>query len=130
MKIVANLGLTYSDRKQQIKQKFGVSDDDIIVLALKRDAEPFRSKTTGNQEAPLLEKASGSKVVFIDEEGFNPTNLGQEIEEAIIVLNGGTSKSNFASFKIYQGLWSGMLVDLQRDLMEVYEQKDSIGYCI
>lgn len=119
-KIVLNLGNSFQGLVADARRYVG-GDAEIVVLALRRDSEPFRD------EAPLTERsgaaASGAQIVVIDAEDFDPCQLGAELDEALVVMNGGTARNGWACVRIFDGLKAGELVNLQRDFVDVLDRK-------
>lgn len=122
--IVLNVGNSFQGVMGDVREVYG-DDVEVTVLALRRDDLPGNFR--GQIEAPLLERTSAKEiarqVVFIDHEGFDPIGLGQQINEAVVLMNGGTSRGGLAAVRIYDGLVTGQLVNIQRDGADVLEQK-------
>lgn len=122
--IVLNLGNSFQGVMGDVRQAYG-DDIEVIVLALRRDEKP--SEYPGQTEPALLERTGAKEiarqVIFIDDEGFDPIGLGQQINKAVVVMNGGTSRGGLASVRIYDGLVEGQLVNIQRDFADVMEEK-------
>ena len=123
-KIVLNLGNSFQGVMGDVRQIYG-DDIEIIVLALRRDEKP--SEYRGQAETALLELTGAMKVarqvIFLDDEGFDPIGLGQQINNAVVLMNGGTSRGGLAAVRIYDGLVEGQLVNIQRDFADVMEEK-------
>lgn len=123
-KIVLNLGNSFSGVMGDVRQIYG-DDIEVIVLALRRDENP--SEYRGQAEPALLERTGAKEVarqiIFLDDEGFDPIGLGQQINKAVVLMNGGTSRGGLAAVRIYDGLVEGQLVNVQRDFADVMEEK-------
>ena len=122
--IVLNLGNSFNGVMGDVRQIYG-NDIEVIVLALRRDEKPGEYR--GQTEPALLERTGAKEVarqvVFLDDEGFDPIGLGQQIDTGVVLMNGGTSRGGLASVRIYDGLRTGQLVNIQRDFADVLEEK-------
>jgi len=122
--IVLNLGNSFNGVMGDVREVYG-DDIEVIVLALRRDEKP--SEYHGQIEPPLLERTGAKEiarqVIFLDDESFDAIGIGKQIDTGVVLMNGGTSRGGLAAVRIYDGLRTGQLVNIQRDSADVMEQK-------
>lgn len=113
--VVMNLGNSFQNVLRDVEEAYQ-GFEQLVVLALRRDAEPGEYR--GQSESPLIERMEVRRetqhIVFIDDEGFDPIALGRSLGDTVVLMGGGTSKNGYAAVRVFDGLASGKLVDLQR----------------
>ncbi len=120
--VVMNLGQSFAGILADVRKHFG-PEDEVIVLALLRDAEPFRDEPSLIERSGV--KDAATRIVFVDEAEFDPRALGQDLtgKDVTVIMNGGMSRHGWTSVRVFDQLAHGRLINLQRDFVDVLEQK-------